>query len=480
MTPTEAALLPAHEQLRAIRAGERSAVELLEACLARIDGLNPTLNAIVTLNPAAGDEAARVDEALARGEDPGPLAGLAVGIKDVTETAGIRTTYGSPLYADHVPDEDAEVVRRLRAAGAVILGKTNTPEFAAGASTWNDVFGRTANPWDPARTAGGSTGGGAAALAAGMISLAEGTDLGGSLRVPAAFCGVVGLRPSPGLVPTWPTRHPWDTLSAAGFLGRTAADVGLALDACAGPDPRLPFSQPAGGRDFAAAGASHPDPRGWRLAYAPDPAGIGVDPAIAALCEATAAALGGAGASVEQVPLDLSEARPAFLALRGHWFLAHLGADPAGFERYGENVANNLRAGLDVTAREMAEAERVRSGVRAKLAELFDEHDALLTPCTAVSPFPAVLNYPEAVAGRPMATYVDWIAPTYVFSLSGLPAASVPAGLDPDGLPVGLQVVAPALGEEAALRICAAVQELRPIGLPRPSGLRESSVQRKG
>jgi amidase len=227
--------LSASELRRRIAAREVTVAESVEACLERVRDLNPTLNAIVTLNPQALDDAVQLDRRIKKGDDPGPLCGLTVGIKDVTPVAGLRTTFGSPIYADHVPREDALVVRRLREAGAVILGKTNCPEFAAGANTFNDVFGRTRNPWNPAKSAGGSTGGGAAALATGMIALAEGTDLGGSLRIPAAFCGVSGLRPSVGLVPTHPTDWVWDTLSVTGPMARTAEDLALMLQAIAGP-----------------------------------------------------------------------------------------------------------------------------------------------------------------------------------------------------------------------------------------------------
>ncbi|MGH7700627.1 MAG: amidase, partial [Gemmatimonadales bacterium] len=213
---TDLADRSATELARLVAARNVSAVEVVEACLARVERDNPVVNAVVTLNDRALHEARAIDARIARGERAGPLAGLPVGIKDVTPVGGLRTTYGSPLYRDHVPADDALVVRRLRDAGAVILGKTNCPEFAAGGNTWNDVFGRTRNPWDPTRSAGGSTGGGAAGLATGMIALAEGTDLGGSLRIPASFCGVVGLRPSAGLVPTYPADWVWDTLQVTG------------------------------------------------------------------------------------------------------------------------------------------------------------------------------------------------------------------------------------------------------------------------
>ncbi|HET9455559.1 MAG TPA: amidase family protein, partial [Gemmatimonadaceae bacterium] len=230
-----------------------SPVAVIEDALSRVEALNPKLNAIVTLNPAALDDARALEQRIGRGEDVGILAGVPVGIKDVTPVKGLRTTYGSPLFADHVPEADALVVERLRAAGAIILGKTNTPEFAAGGNTWNDVFGRTRNPWNPEKSAGGSTGGGAVGLATGMIAIAEGTDLGGSLRIPASFCGVVGLRPSPGLVPTDPADWVWDTLQVSGPMARTAEDVALALHAMAGASPRAPLAQPVEGRDFAAA-----------------------------------------------------------------------------------------------------------------------------------------------------------------------------------------------------------------------------------
>src|SRR5256884_5470336 len=234
----------APELARLVRPREVSPVEVIEACLARVERYTPAVNAVVTLNPRALDDAGALEQRLAQGAEVGLLAGVPVGIKDVTPVAGLRTTYGSPLYRDHVPVEDALVVQRLRAAGAIILGKTNCPEFAAGGNTFNEVFGRTRNPWDPTRSAGGSTGGGAAGLVTGMIALAEGTDLGGSLRIPASFCGVVGLRPSVGLVPAHPAGLAWDTLHVAGPRARTAPDVALMLQAVAGASPLSPLSQP--------------------------------------------------------------------------------------------------------------------------------------------------------------------------------------------------------------------------------------------
>ena len=433
---------------------EVSARDVVTASLERIERRNPELNAIVTLNPRAMDDARALDERLARGEAPGLLCGLPVGIKDVTPVAGLRTTFGSPIYADYVPTEDALVVRRLRDAGAIILGKTNCPEFAAGGNTFNEVFGRTRNPWDPTKSAGGSTGGGAAALVTEMIALAEGTDLGGSLRIPASFCGVVGLRPSVGLVPTHPSDWVWDSLQVTGPMARTTADVALMLQAIAGPSDWGPLAQPAAGRDFVGAvraGAA----RGLRIAYCADIAGIGVDPEIEAICRNAAQVLEDAGATVEVIDFDLSAGRKAFLALRGLWFVNQMFPRLDQQERFGVNVSNNVRAGLGTSTREIAEAEAVRGRIWHQFREFFTRFDHLLTPCMAVPPFPVEQNYPDSIAGRPMETYVDWIAPTFVLSLAGLPVASVPCGQNP--LPVGLQIVGRPQGEEAVLALAASV-----------------------
>jgi amidase len=459
------ALPTASEIAGRVRARELSPVEALDACLERVSALNPAINAVVTLNPHAHDEARALERRIAAGEDVGPLAGVPVGIKDVTQVGGVRCTFGSPLFSDHVPEADALVVRRLRAAGAVIVGKTNTPEFAAGGNTWNEVFGRTRNPWNTERSAGGSTGGGAAGLVTGMFALAEGTDLGGSLRIPASFCGVVGLRPSVGLVPTVPSDYMWDTLQVTGGMARTAEDVGLMLQAVAGPTPEAPLCQPVDGRDFAGA-ARAGDARGLRVAYCPDIAGIGTDAQVERVCRDAAFALRDAGATVDEVELDLAYGRKAFLALRGLWFVSMLNPHLDKLEQFGVNVANNLRAGLGTSVAELGAAEAARKRIRARFAELFTRYDHLLTPTMAVSPFPVVENYPQTVGGRAMETYVDWIAPTFVLSLTGLPVGSVPAGLDPDGMPCGLQVVGRPFGEEGVLATMGVMQRLRPIGRP--------------
>ena len=463
--------LSASELHRRVARRELSPVEVVEACLRRVEQLNGELNAVVTLSERALDDARALEREVGQGRI-GPLCGLPVGIKEVTPVAGLRTTYGSTVYADHVPREDALVVRRLREAGAVILGKTNCPEFAAGGNTFNQVFGCTRNPWNPARSAGGSTGGGAAALASGMIALAEGTDLGGSLRIPASFCGVVGLRPSAGLVPTWPSDWLWDTLQVTGPVARTAEDVGLMLDAVAGPSELSPISQPSAGRRFAAAAAAGVRP-GLRLAYCPDLIGIGVDPEVERICRTATFGLRERGIAVEEVALDLSAGRDAFLALRGMWFVAQMHGRLEHLDEFGPNVAGNIRAGLQITSAQLGAAEQVRAWVRETVRELLSRVDHLVTPAMAVRPFPVEQNYPETVAGRKMETYVDWIAPTFVLSLTGLPVGAVPCGLDSEGLPVGLQVVGRPFGEEAVLALAGKVQGAYPIG-------RASMVSRLG
>ena len=455
----------ASELRRLVASREISAVELVEASLARVDTLNGTINAVVTLNPRALDDAREVDRQIARGDAPGALCGLPVGIKDVTPVASLRTTYGSPIYADYVPKDDALVVARLRNAGAIILGKTNCPEFAAGGNTFNEVFGRTRNPWDTTKSAGGSTGGGAAALATGMIALAEGTDLGGSLRIPASFCGIVGLRPSVGLVPTHPTDWAWDTLQVTGPMARTAEDVALMLQAVCGVSDWSPLGQPTEGRNFVAALAAGV-PAGARVAYCADPAGIGIDPAIETCCRSAAFGLADAGAQVEEIDLDLTAGRKAFLALRGQWFVTHMAPRMDAASRFGANVANNVRAGLATTTTDLAAAEQERNRIWLRFRELFQRFDYVVAPCMAVSPFPVEQNYPDSIAGKPMQTYVDWIAPTFVLSLTALPIASVPCGLDAHHMPVGLQVIGRPSGEEAVLALAALIQRTRPIGAP--------------
>ncbi|MFQ5744724.1 MAG: amidase [Acidobacteriota bacterium] len=475
----ELALRPACELRELIVRREVSPVEVVEACMAQIDAHNGAINAICTLSDRALDDAREAEQALAGGAETPPLLGLPVGIKDVTPVAGLRTTYGSPLYADHVPEEDALVVERLRRAGAIIIGKTNAPEFATGGNTFNELFGATRNPWNLKLSAGGSTGGGAAGLASGMMALAEGTDLGGSLRIPASFCGVTGLRPSTGLVPTYPSDFLWDTMQVTGPMARTAEDVALMLQAVAGPSRRSPLCQPTAGRDFVAAVRAGIG-KGLRVAYCGDVAGIGIDEEIQQICRAAAFEMAQAGAVVEEVELDLSFGWQAFLAIRGLWMVTQQFPRLDKLDAFGPNLGANVRAGLKITTEQIGAAENVRGRMWEICRDLLERFDQLLTPCMAVSPFPVEQNYPETIAGKKMETHIDWVAPTFILSLTGLPVASVPCGLDASALPVGLQVVGGPRSEESVLALAQQVQEANPIGLPpiRSEHRRRSSLPR--
>ncbi|MFQ5528974.1 MAG: amidase, partial [Gemmatimonadota bacterium] len=391
--------LPAAELRRRMDTGELTPTALVEASLEVIERRNPELNAVVTLSETALNDAYELERRDVAGEPRGALYGLPAGIKDVTPVRGMRTTFGSPMYADHVPEEDALVVRRLRDAGAIILGKTNTPEFAAGGNTFNEVFGRTRNPWNPELSAGGSTGGGAVGLATGMIALAEGTDLGGSLRIPASFCGVVGLRPSPGLVPTYPSAFLWDNMQVTGTLARTAEDVAMMLGAVCGPSSLSPNVQPVAGRDFVAAVRRGPK-SDLRVAYAPDPVGLGIDPDVARVCREAADALDEAGFAVQEVDLDLSYGFEAALSIRGHWMVAHQYGHLDRLDELGVNVRANTEAGLAMNVEALGAAEQARGRIWEDFRRLFEAYDHLLTPCMAVPPFPVEQNYPETIGGK--------------------------------------------------------------------------------
>jgi amidase len=444
-----------------------SPVEVLQAHLAVIDTLNPHLNAIVTLAAEQALGAAQAaEDAIMKGEPLGALHGLPVGIKDITLTAGLRTTFGSPLYKDDVPDTDAEVVRRLKAAGAIVLGKTNTPEFAAGANTVNAVFGATRNPWNPELSPAGSSGGSAVAVSAGMVPLAQGTDFGGSIRVPAAFCGIVGIRPTPGLIPNYPMPLAWDPGQVNGPLARDAEDTAFMLDAMVGFSRLTPISVAPPWQSARDAVARANDAKDLRVAYASDIAGIGVDPEIDAICYRAAEGLRDAGASVTPVAFDASDGRDPYQTWRGVWMVGQQFARLDQLEKFGENLKGSVKAGMTIDALAIAKAEDTRLRVFHRFRELFERYDVLLTPAAPVRPFPVTQNAPTEINGRKLASYIDWIAPAFLITLVSLPAGSVPAGKTRDGLPVGLQIVAPRFEEPKILALAKIVQQMNPIGWP--------------
>ncbi|WP_238993322.1 amidase [Nocardioides caldifontis] len=453
----------------AVRAREVSARELLELHLARIEQVNPSVNALVSLDPdRARAAAASADEQLASGAPVGPLHGLPFAVKDTHAVAGWRTTYGSPLFADHVPDRDELLVERVRAAGAVIVGKSNTPEFAAGSHTFNTVFGTTLNPFDLSRSAGGSSGGAAAALASGMVPLADGSDMGGSLRNPASFCNVVGLRPSLGRVPSWPADNAWETLSVGGPLARTVGDVALLLSVLAGPDRRVPLALGDPGRTFAPPLAG--SLAGLRVALSTDLGGaFAVEPEVAAVVESAGAVLAAEGATVVPAYPSLPEAEDTFRTLRAWLFQAVFGPllaeHPSAFK---QSLADNIRAGEPLTGADVARGYRQRTALTQRMVEFFDDHDVLVLPVSQVPPFPADQEFPTTVAGRPMETYLDWMRSAYFVTVTGCPAISVPAGFTDEGLPVGIQVVAPHNQERRLLEVAWVFEQATRVGDRRP------------
>jgi amidase len=416
---------------------------------------------------------------MARGQALGLLHGLPVAHKDLADTAGVRTTYGSPLYADHVPDHDTLVVSRMSSAGAISLGKTNTPEFGAGSHTVNPVFGATHNPFDLGRSAGGSSGGAAAALAARMVCLADGSDLGGSLRNPASFCNVVGLRPSPGRVPWWPPADVADTLSVEGPMARTVADVALLLAVLSGPDPRVPLAldapapvlaQPAG-----VAGLLARDMRGLKVAWSAD-LGLPVEPAVREVLAPARQVLVDLGCEVVDAAPDLSGADEAFRAWRAFRFATFYGALLREHrDQLGPNVTWNTERGLELTTDELSRATVLRATLAERVSEFFATVEVLACPVSQVVPFDVTLDWVHAIDGVPQHTYLDWMASSYLISATGLPAISVPAGFTADGLPVGLQLVGrwradwPLLGVAHAFEAATGYARVAPV-LPHGSG----------
>jgi amidase len=455
----------AGELVRLYRARKASPLEVMEAVLARIDAVNPAVNAYVTVAREAALAAARkATRALGRkGMALPPLHGVPVSIKDLYSTAGIRTTWGSLIYQDHVPSEDDLVVQRLKAAGAIVVGKTNTPEFGAGGNTFNAVFGATRNPWNTALTCGGSSGGAAVGVATGMGPIAQGSDLGGSLRTPAAFCGVVGFRTTPGLVPTHPRALVWDTLSVSGPLARTVTDVALVLSAVAGPDDRAPLSYDVDASQFTRVMKTL-SIKGWRVAWTPDLNGlIPVDEEVARVAHDALRVLRGLGARVESACPDFSEVNDIVRGTRGMTMTAlHADKLPKWAERMQKDLVQDIERGLALTAREIAHSEVLRSVLWHRVRAFMATRDLLVLPTVAVPPFPVEQPYPTEINGRSLDHYFQWFYLTYGITLTGLPAISVPCGFTRSGLPVGLQIVGRRRQDAAVLRAAAAFEAAAP------------------
>ena len=470
--------LPATEIVGLLRSKKASAREVMQAHLAQIERVNPKVNAIVTLvADRAMADAAKADEAMARGRPLGPLHGLPVAHKDLVDTAGIRTTRGSPFFRDNVPNRDALIVQRIHAAGALTVGKTNTPEFGAGSQTFNAVFGATRNPYDVSKTCGGSSGGAAVALACGMVPIADGSDTGGSLRNPAAFCNVVGFRPSPGRVPN--DAHTWSPLSVSGPMARNVADVALFLSAIAGSDPHNPlsidedaarFARPLG-RDF----------KGTRVAWWKGLGGIPFEPETRRIIHDNRKVFEALGCVVEEAEPDFTGVDMAFPTLRHlsyHSQYASLAKQRPDWVK--DTVRWEISEAERQTAADVAKASARQSLMFDQSATLFERFEYFVLPVTQVAPFDVTIEYPREVAGTPMTTYIDWMRSCWYVTFMSNPAISVPAGFTSAGLPVGIQIVGRARGEWSVLQLAHAFEQATLHGARRPAVTANTNNYQRG
>ena len=469
MNSTDLCFLTATELACCILAKEISCRELMEAHLKQIERLNPEVNAIVTFLPEqARKQAFAADELLARDAEVGPLHGLPIAHKDLVLTKGIRTTFGSPIFKDFVPDQDEIIVERLRGAGAITIGKTNTPEFGAGSQTFNSVFGETLNPYDRTKTCGGSSGGAAVALACGMLPLADGSDLGGSLRNPASFCNVVGFRPSPGRVPVWPQRIGWFPLPVEGPMARTVQDAALMLSVIAGPDSRAPISISEPGRLFA-----RPLERSFtntRIAWSPDVGGLPVDPRVTAVLNQQRSVFDTLGCIVEDAHPDFSDADEVFKVWRAWLFdLAFADLLPADRAQMKDTVVWNIEEGAKLSGPQLGRAERKRTELYHRIRQFLERYEFLILPVSQVPPFDVKQRYVTEINGVKMETYLDWMRSCYYISVTGLPAISVPCGFTPQGLPVGVQIVGRHHDDWGVLQLAFAFEQATGFWRRRPS-----------
>ena len=468
---SEIAFMPARKLARLVRARKLSAVEVTRAFIAQVERVNPRVNAIVTFAPEAALAAARrLDARLRRSpESVGPLAGLPIAYKDMVQTKGLRTTFGSRIYADHVPAEDHVMVERLRRAGAITLGKTNTPEFAAGSQTFNEVFGATLNPYDLTKTCGGSSGGAAVAVACGMLPFADGSDLGGSLRNPGNFCNVVGFRPTPGRVPVYPVADAWGTLGVLGPIARSVEDAALLLSAMAGPDARSPISIAEDGARFARPLAR--DLRKVRVAWSRNLGGLPVDPRVTAVLEPQRRVLEALGCIVEDAEPDLTGADEAFHVLRAVGYVQRYGA-LLGRHRalIKDTVAWNIEEGLRMDAARVARAMNLRSDLYRRMREFLARYEFLCLPVNQVPPFAADQEWVREIDGVKMESYIDWMRSAYFITVTSHPAISVPAGFTADDppLPVGLQIVGRYREDFAVLQAARAFEAATRVAARRP------------
>ena len=452
--------MSATELVGAIRRGKVSAREALDAHLERIDEVNPAVNAVVTVDPEhAYDAAEAADRLTVSGAETPPLHGLPMTHKDTHAVAGTRSTSGSPIFADHVPEEDDLVIARLRAAGVVATGKSNVPEFGAGSHTFNEVFGTTTNPYDPTLSAGGSSGGVAAAIALGVQPLGEGSDVGGSLRIPASFCGVVGFRPSYGVIPSPTPIDDQAWLGRTGPMAREVSDIALFMSAVSGPSERVVPAAPLTGDDFS--GPIVGDLRGVRIGWSPDLGiGVPVEPGVLDVLTRRLRVFEEAGAVVEEAAPDLSGADEVFLTTRALGFAAALG--PLVREHRDlvkPEVVWNVETGWALDSGRIIDATLARTRLAAAVRDFHSRYDLFVSPAAQVVPFDARWRYPASVDGVETPTYLDWMRSACVLSATGLPVLAVPAGFTRSGLPVGFQMAADHYRDVELLRFAKAFED---------------------
>ncbi len=464
--PSDICQLSAVEMAGLIRQKKLSAREALAAHLRQIERVNPKVNAIITLVPEIATALAKqADDAQAKGATLGPLHGLPIAHKDLVETQGIRTTFGSPLFQNNVPNEDDLIIERLKRAGAITLGKTNTPEFGAGSQTFNPIFGATRNPYDLSKTCGGSSGGAAVALRCGMIPIADGSDMGGSLRNPAAYSNIVGFRVSPGRVPNPKAAFGWFTLATAGPMARSVSDVALVLSAMAGPDARAPLSLSEPGSTFARPLARNS--KGVRVAWFKDLGGLPFEPRVRAVIDAQRKVFEGLGCIVEQAEPDFSGADFAFKTLRA-WnsAAAHAGRDHS---RYKDTLRQEIEDGLRLSGADIAKADTLQTQVWRRFQAFLAKYEYFILPVTQVAPFDVNQPFPTAINGQAMESYIDWMKSCWYISTAGNPAISVPAGFTDEGLPVGIQIVGRHHSDFSVLQLAFAFEQATKVAARWPT-----------
>lgn len=463
---TELCFHTATELAKLLRTKQISAYEVISTHLEQIERVNPKVNAIVTLTAEqALLQAKKADEKIMRGDALGKLHGLPIAHKDLQNTQGVRTTFGSPIYKNNIPETDSLLVQRVKSAGAISVGKTNVPEFAAGSQTFNPIFGATRNPYDLSKTSGGSSGGAAAALASGLIPIADGSDMGGSLRNPANFCNVVGLRPSPGRVPSYPTEMGWFTLAVDGPMARTVEDTALLLSVLSGPDARSPIAIQESGETFSRPLAR--DFKNTRIAWST--LGLPYEPEVVQAVNSTRSIFESLGCIVEDAEPNLAEADEIFKAWRAWFFESVFAPEYTNHkELLKDTIIWNIEQGLTLTGAQLARYELKRTQLFQHMFEFMNQYEFIVMPVSQVLPFDVNTPYPTQINEEKMLTYLDWMKSCYYISTVGNPAISLPAAFTKNGLPVGLQIIGRHQNDWGVLQLAYAFEQATQVWKQHP------------